>query len=148
MPSWVKDESIWDKAKKKVEEVKNKTESQFVDMDWGLVTHIYKNMGGKIGGKEVNMYSEKLISDVVKYVMSKKNVISKLNDYEYLADQLINSFEYMDEKEMLKHILSETKFDKIKLKKLIDTWYDDVLLRMKIGIKRTNDIVKWLKEQL
>lgn len=48
MPSWVKDEKQWGKAKKKVKKIKDKSESEFTDQDWGLVTHIYKNMGGEI----------------------------------------------------------------------------------------------------
>jgi len=48
MPSWVKDEDMWEKAKKKVKEIKDKKQEEFSSNDWGLVTHIYKNMGGKI----------------------------------------------------------------------------------------------------
>jgi uncharacterized protein YjbJ (UPF0337 family) len=48
MPDWVVDDSKWKKAKGKVKEQKGKKESDFTDRDWGLVTTIYKNMGGDI----------------------------------------------------------------------------------------------------
>lgn len=44
MPSWVKSEPVWDKAKKAA------TKSDAEDY-WALVTHIYKSMGGKIKSK-------------------------------------------------------------------------------------------------
>lgn len=52
MPSWVTDDAKWEKAKGKVIDRKDKTEEEFSDQDWGLVTTIYKNMGGKIKKKQ------------------------------------------------------------------------------------------------
>lgn len=45
MPSWVKDEDIWEKAKKEVDFSK-------YDEPYAVVTEVYKNMGGEIGKKE------------------------------------------------------------------------------------------------
>jgi len=47
MPAWVdtpEDERAWHKAKKIVEGQRKKSESDFSDRDWGLVTHIAKNI--------------------------------------------------------------------------------------------------------
>lgn len=48
MPTgWVdtpKEEKAWKKAKSVVSEQRNKKESDFTDRDWGLVTHIAKNI--------------------------------------------------------------------------------------------------------
>jgi hypothetical protein len=47
MPAWIKneeDEAAWQSAKKIVSEQRKKKEADFGDRDWGLVTHIAKNM--------------------------------------------------------------------------------------------------------
>ena len=44
MPSWMKDESIWNKAKNAVDRSRYKTEDAY----WAVVTSVYKKMGGRI----------------------------------------------------------------------------------------------------
>lgn len=43
-PAWVKDEAIWEKAKKEVDPKKAKDY-------WAVVTTVYKNMGGRVGSR-------------------------------------------------------------------------------------------------
>jgi hypothetical protein len=47
MPSWVQNDDVWKKAEKVVSDTRKKKKDAFSDKDWGLVTHIYKNMGEK-----------------------------------------------------------------------------------------------------
>lgn len=50
MPGFIKteqDEKKWKKAKKIVKDQKNKNYPEFTDQDWGLTTHIWKNMNKK-----------------------------------------------------------------------------------------------------
>jgi hypothetical protein len=51
MPSWVADDDLWKKAKEIVVKQRERNPDSFTDRDWGLVTHIYKNSGGKIKSK-------------------------------------------------------------------------------------------------
>lgn len=47
MPNWVdtpEEEKAWKKAKKIVQEQRDKKESEFSSRDWGLVSHIAKNI--------------------------------------------------------------------------------------------------------
>jgi hypothetical protein len=47
MPAWVDtptEEKAWQKAKSIVEKQRNKSEDDFTDRDWGLVTHIAQNI--------------------------------------------------------------------------------------------------------
>lgn len=47
MPAWVdtpREERAWRKAKRVVSKQRGKSEDEFTDRDWGLVTHIAKNM--------------------------------------------------------------------------------------------------------
>jgi len=46
------DEYKWDESKKKVKKQTDKNYDDFTDRDWGLVTTIYKNMGGKFKSKK------------------------------------------------------------------------------------------------
>lgn len=43
-PSWVGDEGVWEEAKKRARESRSQSDPLF----WGLVTHIYKNAGGRV----------------------------------------------------------------------------------------------------
>lgn len=50
MPAWIKtarDEKAWQKAKGIVSKQRDKSEDEFTDRDWGLVTHIAKNLLSK-----------------------------------------------------------------------------------------------------
>lgn len=91
MPAWVKNEDKWEKAKDIVKKQKDKSESDFVDQDWGLVTHIYKNMGGKVGEKnamkktafaryngliEVGRKFSALMVPMAKYVLTKEMTVN------------------------------------------------------------------------
>lgn len=59
MPSWVKDEATWERAKKEVERKPDMTDDQY----WGSVTTVYKNMGGKIGAfHTLDLVAKKLSS--------------------------------------------------------------------------------------
>ena len=43
-PSWVKNEDIWNRAKKAVEKAYGTISGKY-----GVVTHVYRKMGGKVG---------------------------------------------------------------------------------------------------
>ena len=47
------DEKKWDEAKDTVKKQKNKNFDDFSDKDWGLVNHIYQNMGGTFEKKAI-----------------------------------------------------------------------------------------------
>jgi hypothetical protein len=55
MPSWAKDKDKWKRAVEIVKKQHDKNKSDFVDRDWGLVTHIYKNMDGEIKSKSESL---------------------------------------------------------------------------------------------
>jgi hypothetical protein len=61
MPSWVQDDDIWKRARQVVSKTHEKKKSDFTDQDWGLVTHIYKRMGGKVKAK-TNEAKEKVVT--------------------------------------------------------------------------------------
>ena len=65
-------------------------------------------------------------------------------DYEFIADQLINAWEFMGEAEMLEQ-LSQTPFDIDKLQKLINIWYNDARLRMRLELIDQDQFEIWLK---
>ena len=43
-PNWVEDEGLWDQAKQDAAESRDESDPIF----WGLVTHIYKQAGGRV----------------------------------------------------------------------------------------------------
>jgi|WetSurSiteA1Bulk_404760.scaffolds.fasta_scaffold227086_1 hypothetical protein len=51
MPSWVQNDDIWKRARQVVSTTRKKKKADFTDTDWGLVTHIYKRMGGTVKAK-------------------------------------------------------------------------------------------------
>ena len=65
-------------------------------------------------------------------------------DYEFIADQLINAWEFMGEAEMLEQ-LSQTPFDIDKLQKLINIWYNDYKLRFNMELIPQDEFEIWLK---
>jgi hypothetical protein len=67
MPSWVVDDDIWKKSKDTVAKQRKKDPDSFTGRDWGLVTHIYKNSGGKIKAKSKSeSYRSVFISEEIK----------------------------------------------------------------------------------
>lgn len=70
------------------------------------------------------------------------------NDEKFIADQLVNSWEFMSEREMVKHLAKSTKYTEDQLKPFVDKWYDDISLRMKMDLARTNQWVRLLKSEL
>lgn len=46
-PEWVKDEDVWERAKKAVDALKEEPDDYYA-----VVTHVYESMGGEIGGGE------------------------------------------------------------------------------------------------
>lgn len=60
------DEDLWDEAKKKVKKQRDKNINDFTDRDWGLVNHIYQNMGGTFKSKSVKKQGNSL-GDIESY---------------------------------------------------------------------------------
>ena len=85
---------------------------------------------------------------VAKQLLGLAKAILAMSDEEYIADQLNNAWEHMSERQMLKHLALETKYDEDDLKHLIGKWYDDVGLRMKMELSRTSEWVKWIRKEL
>lgn len=69
-------------------------------------------------------------------------------DYEFVADQLTNAWEFMSESEMLEYLFSETGFNDDKMQKLIDLWYSNVKLRIKMELTTTDSFITWLKTMI
>lgn len=83
------DEDKWDKAKDKVKKQRDKSESDLSDQDWGLVTTIYKNMGGRFESKSVKQGSRNLLADEPYYKDEAGNVFY-VSDYP--SDPMLKSY--------------------------------------------------------
>lgn len=103
MPAWVKDEGIWQKAKEKAIESKGKPESKFTDQDWGLVTTIYKNMGGKVGKVNISKVADEIIKDVFA-AKKPKNYNDALDLANELNDKLNDSNSTSEKRKLDKEI--------------------------------------------
>ena len=53
-----------------------------------------------------------------------RQVTEGLSDLEFVIDQLANSMEYYDEREFVKHLSKETKFNASSLKKVFNAYWD------------------------
>ena len=88
MPAWVLDEELWEKAKEEAGTPKSRYKSEprtFTDREvgdlkypdedayWATVTHIYKNMGGRIKGQ-----SEAAVTEAKRRMIKKKRKRRKL----------------------------------------------------------------------
>jgi hypothetical protein len=64
-----------------------------------------------------------------------KQVTEGLSDLEFVIDQLANSMEHYDEKEFVKHMSKETKYNASSLKKVFNAYWDlGAMDRFKIGM--------------
>ena len=90
------------------------------------------------------MNKQKVAKELLKLA---KQIVSN-KDNEFIADQLLNAWDSMNEKEMINHLAKNTDYSKSKLKKIVDDWYDDVSLRMKMDLARASDWDKWIKKEL
>lgn len=69
-----------------------------------------------------------------------------MSDLEFVIDQLANSMEHYDEKEFVKHISKETKYNANSLKKVFNAYWDlGAMDRFKIGVD-LNKTKKFLKK--
>lgn len=84
MPAWVdtkEEEQAWQKAVKIVEKQRDKSKSEFTDSDYGLVTHIAKNI--------LKSHVMKSADDTVLYYISKvSNLMSARNAKKAADDSL------------------------------------------------------------
>lgn len=73
----------------------------------------------------------------------------KSTAWSWLADQLVNAWEVNSPEEMFDHIASDTKFDKPKLKKLIDKWYNmGGRERHNLSMLPSEDLHIWLMKEM
>jgi len=64
-----------------------------------------------------------------------RQVTEGLSDLEFVIDQLANSMEHYDEKEFVKHMSKETKYNASSLKKVFNAYWDlGAMDRFKIGM--------------
>ena len=66
-------------------------------------------------------------------------------DYEFIADQLINAWEFMGEAEMLEYLSQEIGVNDTRLQKIVNEWYNDVNLRMRMELIPQDEFEIWLK---
>ena len=66
-------------------------------------------------------------------------------DYEFIADQLINAWEFMGEAEMLEYLSQEIGVNDTRLQKIVNEWYNDVNLRMRMELSSQEEFIVWLK---
>ena len=99
MPSWVKDDDIWKKAKEEVKRKSGMTDDQY----YGSVTTVYKNMGGEIMKKEKNMKFEELSKGQV--IVYKNKVEVRLDrETVWLTQKYISDLFDIERSVITKHI--------------------------------------------
>lgn len=84
------DESLWDEAKAKVRKQRDKNIGDFTDRDWGLVNHIYQNMGGTFESESNKKFSD-LQSTVVFFDGGIYTILDISDEMVYMAQD--NSIE-------------------------------------------------------
>lgn len=84
MPAWIKneeDEAAWQSAKKIVSEQRKKKEADFSDRDWGLVTHIAKNMlKGRVSASYIDPGTIYALSNVERILDNRRKKERKTRD--------------------------------------------------------------------
>ena len=117
-------------------------------------------MGGKELARETFRYVEghmrervaSMAADWMKqqlrYLARRLARTATMGDERFIADQLVNAWEFNSEREMLGHLVANTKYDETKLKAVVAKWYGDVRFRMKMELARTTEWVRWLKSEL
>ena len=86
----------------------------------------------------------KLASELVKLA----RVLVAMGDEEFIADQLVNAWEASNEREMIRHLASETAYSAAELKPLVYKWYGDVRLRTKMERASTTEFERWILSEL
>lgn len=87
-------------------------------------------------------------TEIARELVAVAKILSAAKDEEFIADQLVNAWEHMSEREMVKHLASSTKYSEANLKKFVDKWYDDFEFRMEMDLARTSQWVRLLKSEL
>lgn len=69
------------------------------------------------------------------------------NDETFIADQLVNTWELSSPKEMVIHLMKQTKVNKNGLKKLVDDWYKNNKRRNNVLLLK-EPIDNWIDEYI
>ena len=69
-----------------------------------------------------------------------------MSDLEFVVDQLANSMEHYDEKEFVKHMSKETKYNANSLKKVFNAYWDLNAIKRDDMFTRVNTAKPWLKK--
>jgi len=77
-----------------------------------------------------------------------KELVGAVSDEEFIADQLVNAWEFSSPDEMTRHLASETGYSRSQLKPLVNKWYDDVRLRMKVDMMSKSTFEAWILSEL
>ena len=75
-----------------------------------------------------------------------QSVNENMSDLEFVVDQLANSMEHYDEKEFVKHMSKETKYNANSLKKVFNAYWDLNARKRDDMFTRVNTAKPWLKK--
>ena len=75
-----------------------------------------------------------------------QSVNENMSDLEFVVDQLANSMEHYDEKEFVKHMSTETKYNANSLKKVFNAYWDLGARERDDTFTRVNTAKPWLKK--
>ena len=75
-----------------------------------------------------------------------QSINENMSDLEFVVDQLANSMEYYDEKEFVKHVSKETKYNANSLKKVFNAYWDLGARERDDMFTRVNTAKPWLKK--
>lgn len=75
-----------------------------------------------------------------------ESINENMSDLEFVVDQLANSMEHYDEKEFVKHMSKETKYNANSLKKVFNAYWDLNAIKRDDMFTRVNTAKPWLKK--
>ena len=75
-----------------------------------------------------------------------QSINENMSDLEFVVDQLANSMEHYDEKEFVKHMSKETKYNANSLKKVFNAYWDLNARKRDDMFTRVNTAKPWLKK--
>jgi hypothetical protein len=75
-----------------------------------------------------------------------QSINENMSDLEFVVDQLANSMEYYDEREFVKHMSKETKYNANSLKKVFNAYWDLGARERDDMFTRVNTAKPWLKK--
>lgn len=117
--SEVNSDELWQKIKNIADEMDEKDVEDFVSIK-------HKNLPDKVKKENYNMKKSelrKLIQEEIQRLNEVLRVSAK--DLRFVEDQLINSWEYSTKDEMFKHLVKQTRLNKIQLENFVEAWYNN-----------------------